>query len=234
MGTRTRTRPDESGKPGYITAAGYRKLEEEAQRLWTVDRPRMAKAVQIAAAEGDRSENAEYHYSKRKLAEIDQRLTFLGKRLDVLKRVAESPPEDGRAYFGSWVTLEDEDGGGVTYRLVGADEFDANAGWISVDSPVAKAILGKEEGDEVTVTTPRGAITYELVRVSSSAPGAGGAAVGVRSPGRAKAPKPRAKRPAPATGRTPKKMPAKKAAKGPLPRAASKAAKKKITRKRAR
>lgn len=170
MGTRTRTRPDESGLPSYITVEGYRRLEAEAQRLWTEERPKMAKAVQVAAAEGDRSENAEYQYSKRKLAEIDRRLRFLGKRLEVLEVVAEPPPEDGRVYFGSWVTLESDEGEQVTYRIVGPDETDAEAGWISVESPVAKALLRREEGDDVVVQRPRGARRYEIVAVSSREP----------------------------------------------------------------
>ncbi len=165
MGTRTRTRPDESRKPSYITAEGYRRLEEEAHQLWNHDRPKMARAVQVAAAEGDRSENAEYLYSKKKLAEIDRRLSFLGKRLDVLTVVSELPPEDGKVYFGCWVTLADDRNQEVTYRIVGPDETDAERGWISVDSPVAKALLKKEEGDEVVVRRPRGAQRYEIVRV---------------------------------------------------------------------
>jgi transcription elongation factor GreB len=168
--SRRRTRPDESKKPGYITAEGYRRLEEESVRLWNVDRPRMAKNVQEAAAEGDRSENAEYIYSKKKLAEIDRRLRYLGARLKVLKRVEESPPEDGRVYFGSWVTLEDEAGEVLTYRIVGADETDAAKGWISMDSPVAKALLKREEGDEVAVARPKGDTTYEIVAVASQDP----------------------------------------------------------------
>jgi len=163
--SRRRTRPDESGKKSYITQEGYRKLEEEAHQLWTVDRPRMARAVQVAAAEGDRSENAEYIYSKKKLMEIDFRLTFLGKRLNALTIVDDTPPEDGRVYFGSWVTLEPEDGPQVTYRLVGPDETDADAGWISIESPVAKALLRKEEGDEVLVQRPKGELRYEIVQV---------------------------------------------------------------------
>lgn len=170
MGTRDRTRPDESGKPSYITQEGYRRLEEEAHRLWTVDRPRMAKAVHTAAAEGDRSENAEYQYSKRKLAEIDRRLSFLGKRLDVLKIVSEAPPEDGRVYFGSYVRVADDAGAETVFRIVGPDEFDPEKNWISVESPVAKALLRKEEGDEVDVKTPRGTATYEIVEVRSAPP----------------------------------------------------------------
>ena len=153
-----------------MTAEGYRRLEEEAHQLWTVERPQMAKAVQIAAAEGDRSENAEYLYSKRKLAEIDRRLRFLGKRLEVLTIVSEKPPEDGRVYFGSWVTVMDEQGVEATYRIVGPDETDAEAGRISVESPVARALLRKEEGDEVEVRRPKSVATLEVVRVSSSPP----------------------------------------------------------------
>ncbi|MCA9581305.1 MAG: transcription elongation factor GreB [Myxococcales bacterium] len=170
MGTRTRTRPDESGKPSYITPAGYRRLEEEAHHLWTVERPRMAKAVQTAAAEGDRSENAEYIYSKKKLAEIDRRLTFLGKRLDALKIVTETPPDDGRVYFGSWVTVLDDDDQESTFRIVGPDETDAESGAISVESPVGKALLRREVGDEVEIKRPRGTIRYEITAVSHREP----------------------------------------------------------------
>ena len=164
-GSRRRTRPDESGKPSYVTREGYRRLEEEAERLWNVERPKLARAVAEAAAEGDRSENAEYIYGKKKLAEIDRRLAFLGKRLDVLTIVDQRPDDEGRVFFGAWVTLEDEDGDEVTYRLVGPDESDADRGYISVESPVAKALLKKEEGDEVTVRRPKGDKTFEIVRV---------------------------------------------------------------------
>lgn len=163
--SRRRTRPDTSRKPGYITREGYRRFEEEAERLWKVDRPKMAKAVQVAAAEGDRSENAEYQYSKQRLAAIDRRLRFLGERLKVLTIVDEEPPEDGRVYFGSWVTIEDGDGGTQTYRIVGPDEIDAKRGWISMDSPVGRSLLSREIGDEVTIRTPRGEVNYEVVDV---------------------------------------------------------------------
>lgn len=167
--TRRRTRPDTSGKPGYITPAGYRRLEEEADRLWNVDRPKMAKAVQVAAAEGDRSENAEYKYSKQRLAAIDRRLRFLGKRLTVLTIADEQPPDDGRVYFGSWVTIEEENGDTHTYRIVGPDEIDANNMWISMDSPVGKALLSREVGDEVTLRRPKGEVTCEIVAVRNTA-----------------------------------------------------------------
>ena len=168
--TRRGTRPDTSGKPGYITPEGYRRFEEEADRLWNVDRPKMAKAVQVAAAEGDRSENAEYQYSKQRLAAIDRRLRFLGKRLKALTIVDERPPDDGRVYFGSWVTVEDEEGRTQTFRVVGPDEIDAKNRWISMDSPMGKALLSREVGDEVTVRRPKGEVTYEIVEVRTAPP----------------------------------------------------------------
>lgn len=164
--TRERTRPDESSKPGYITAEGYRRLEEEAYYLWNVKRPEVSKRVSDAAAEGDRSENAEYIYGKRLLAEIDRRLRFLGKRLDVLKIVSEKPKDDGRVYFGSYVTVEDEAGEIKVFRIVGPDEWDASRGEISMDSPVGKALLRKEEGDDVLIKRPKGDVVYSITKVS--------------------------------------------------------------------
>ena len=164
--TRERVRPDQSGKPGYITAEGYRRLEEEAHYLWTVKRPEVSKRVADAAAEGDRSENAEYIYGKRLLAEIDRRLRFLGKRLDVLKVISDKPRDDGRVYFGCFVTVEDEEEAETTYRIVGPDEWNAERGEISMDSPVGKALLGKEEGDEILVKRPKGDILLTITRVS--------------------------------------------------------------------
>jgi len=164
--SRMRTRPDESGKPGYITAEGYRRLEQEAEQLWTVERPKLVKSVAAAAAEGDRSENAEYIYGKRKLAEIDRRLAFLGKRLEVLKIVDGPPEQDGRVYFGAWVTLEDEEGQQVRYQIVGSDEADADRKRISMDSPLATALMRKQVGDEVTVHRPKGEITYTLTAIT--------------------------------------------------------------------
>ena len=163
--SRMRTRPDESRKPGLITAAGYRALQQEAEQLWTVERPKVVKEVAIAAAEGARSENAEYIYGKRKLAEIDHRLAFLGKRLDVLKVAAERPVDDGRVQFGAYVTLEDEDGTEHCYQIVGSDETDAAQRRISMDAPLALALIGKRIGDEVTVVRPKGEIGYTITHV---------------------------------------------------------------------
>jgi len=146
-------RPAASGAR-YITPEGFRRLQDELERLWKVERPRVTAEVSAAAAQGDRSENAEYIYGKKKLREIDRRLRFLSKRLDSLTVV---PPKAHaeRIFFGAWVTVE-EDGEEATYRIVGPDEFDVRAGKISVDSPLAKALLGKREGDEVVVQRPRG------------------------------------------------------------------------------
>jgi transcription elongation factor GreB len=164
--SRMRTRPDEAGKPGYITPAGYRRLQEEAERLWTEERPKVVASVASAAAEGDRSENAEYIYGKRKLAEIDRRLSYLGKRLDVLTVVDGPPARDGRVYFGAWVELEDEAGNSAHYQIVGSDETDPDAKRISIDSPLARALLRRREGDEVVVQRPKGEITYVVIGVS--------------------------------------------------------------------
>lgn len=168
--TRQRTRPDESGKPGYITREGYRRLELEAERLWTVERPALTKAVAIAAAEGDRSENAEYIYGKRKLAEIDRRLKFLGKRLQVLTLVDPQEAPTDRVYFGHWVSLEDEAGKRSCYQIVGPDETEVGGERISVEGPLAKALLKRQVGDEITVQRPKGEITFVIQSISTTRP----------------------------------------------------------------
>ncbi len=170
MGTRTRKRPDESRKPGKITAEGFRALEEESGRLWNIERPKVRDGVSEAAAEGDRSENAEYIYGKIKLAGIDRKLKFLGNRMDVLTIVAEPPPDDGHVHFGSWVVLEDEDGEQKTFRIVGADESDIERGFISEHSPLALALMGHEEDDEVTIKRPKGDIEYIILEISVNKP----------------------------------------------------------------
>jgi transcription elongation factor GreB len=163
MGVRDRIpRPRSSG---YITAAGAAKLRDELHHLLMVERPKVTSEVADAAAQGDRSENAEYIYGKKRLREIDRRLRWLTKRLDELRVVDEAPADPGRVFFGAWVTLEDEDGVETEYRIVGADESDAGKRWISIDAPVAKAILGKRDGDEVTVLRPKGQATYTIVGI---------------------------------------------------------------------
>jgi transcription elongation factor GreB len=152
-------------RKSYITPGGAKKLRRELEQLWTVERPRVTQEVADAAAQGDRSENAEYIYGKRRLREIDRRVRFLSKRLDEVTIVSEQPSDAGRVFFGAWVTLEDDDGAEVTYRIVGPDESDVDTGWISMDAPVAKALLGKRDGDEVTVRRPKGDITYTIVGI---------------------------------------------------------------------
>jgi len=150
----------------YITPAGFERLRRELEQLWHQERPRVTQEVAAAAAQGDRSENAEYIYGKKRLREIDARLRFLSKRLDELTVVRPSPEQRGRVYFGAWVTVEDEEGCETRYRIVGPDEFDASRGRISIDSPVARALLQREEGDEVTVRRPRGETVYTIVEIA--------------------------------------------------------------------
>ena len=140
-------------------------MRTELDWLWTKERPRVTQAVSDAAALGDRSENADYIYGKRRLREIDRRVRFLSKRLDVVKIVNQAPDDPRRVFFGAWVTIEDEEGTDKTYRIVGADESDLNTGFISIDSPVARALLGKGEGDEVTVRVPKGDVIYTITKV---------------------------------------------------------------------
>lgn len=154
----------------FITADGLKKLRDEIDWLWKVERPRVTSEVGAAAALGDRSENAEYIYGKRRLREIDKRLEFLAKRLEKLQVFHPPAAAPDKVTFGAWVTLEDEDGAEVHYQLVGPDEFDVALGKISVASPVGKALLGKEEGDDVVVDRPRGRTTFTLMAISYKRP----------------------------------------------------------------
>jgi len=148
----------------YITAGGYRALEDEAQALWR-RRGEVTRALAAAAAEGDRSENAEYIYRKKELREIDRRIRYLQKRLPELKVVNALPADAQRVFFGAWVTLEDATGAEVTYRIVGVDEFDPARNWISIDSPVARALLRRTLDEELRVHTPGGEVRYWVVDV---------------------------------------------------------------------
>jgi len=140
----------------YITPEGLRRLQEEADQLWRVERPRVTREVSEAAALGDRSENAEYIYGKRRLREIDRRLRFLQKRMDELTVVRSAPEQREKIFFGAFVSLEQEDGERRELRIVGPDESDLALGRLSVESPLGRALLGKRAGDEVVVTRPRG------------------------------------------------------------------------------
>ncbi len=156
------------GKPkAHITPDGVKKLQAELDRLWNVERPKVTQEVAVAAAHGDRSENAEYIYGKKRLREIDRRLAFLRRRFDQLVVVQPGEVADPeKVFFGAWVTLEDEEGTESRYRLVGPDEIDPEQGLISIHSPLGRALVGKAEGDEVTVKRPAGVAVYEVVRIS--------------------------------------------------------------------
>ena len=153
-------------KNNYITREGWNKLEKELKFLWREERPKVTQAVSEAAALGDRSENAEYIYGKKRLREIDRRIRFLSKRLEVLKIVDPDPRQESRVYFGAWVKVQDENGIIKVFRLVGADEFNPIKKWISINSPVARELLGKQIDDEVTVNTPNGIITYWSLEIN--------------------------------------------------------------------
>lgn len=155
-----------TNQSNYITPEGAKRLRDELTWLWKEERPRVTQGVSDAAAEGDRSENAEYIYGKKRLREIDRRLRFLTKRLDDLT-VVESPPDrTGKIFFGAWVRLENEEGEELIYRIVGPDEFDPAKGFISIDSPMGKALLGRSEGDEVHVRRPAGEAVFTVLDVS--------------------------------------------------------------------
>lgn len=165
----TRDRPPPPARSRYITLDGAKKLRAELDQLWTVERPKVTQEVADAAAQGDRSENAEYIYGKRRLREIDRRVRFLSKRLDEVTVVTEPPSDPRRVFFGAHVTVEDDAGERHTWRIVGADESDVDKGWISIDSPVARACLGKREDDAVVVRAPRGEIEYTIIAISYDA-----------------------------------------------------------------
>jgi transcription elongation factor GreB len=156
--------------PRYITPEGFRRLSDEQRDIWTVQRPRIVAEVEAAAAMGDRSENAEYIYGKRKLRELDRRLRYLSERMDSLTVVEPKRDLTGRAYFGAWVTVKQGDGERRTYRLVGADEFDVAEGRLSVDSPLGRALLGKKKGDVVVVQRPAGPAEATILKVGWKAP----------------------------------------------------------------
>lgn len=149
----------------YITPQGAEQLRAELHQLWRVERPKVTLAVSEAAAQGDRSENAEYIYGKKRLREIDRRVRYLQKRLADIVIVDRAPDDPTRVFFGAWVRLEGDDGNCVTYRIVGADEFDLQRGFISIDSPLARALLKKVEGEEVSAQLPKGTATFTLVAV---------------------------------------------------------------------
>lgn len=149
----------------YITPEGHARLLAEVDDLWRVQRPKAVQAVAEAAALGDRSENAEYIYGKKMLREIDRRVRFLRKRLDGMVVVSSPPSDPSRIFFGAWVRLEDEAGQEIEVRIVGPDEFDPKRNWISLDSPMARALMRKQVDDEVIVHTPAGEKSYVILGI---------------------------------------------------------------------
>ena len=160
----SRYRPPAPRASPYISEDGHRALRAELDELWQ-RRREVVIHLSAAAAEGDRSENAEYIYRKKQLREIDRRVGYLQRRLPVLKVVRQAPPDDARVFFGAWVTVCNEQLEERELRIVGADELDPERHWISVDSPMARALLGRAVDDEVQVETPAGVVTWCVLAV---------------------------------------------------------------------
>lgn len=154
-----------SAVSSYITPEGHKCLHDELSFLWKTKRPQVTQAVAEAAAMGDRSENAEYIYGKKQLRQIDSRIRFLKKRLEKLIVVDRKPADTSKVYFSAWVELEDTDGKTYQYRIVGPDETDSEKNFISIDSPMAKALLRRSEGDEVTVIRPNGTMVFVVTSI---------------------------------------------------------------------
>jgi len=154
-------------RPGsrYITPAGHARLRAELDQLWRVERPQVTAAVSAAAAQGDRSENAEYTYGKRRLREIDSRVRFLRQRLDGMVVVEKPPSDPQRVFFGAWVELEDEQGNLHRHRIVGPDEFDQAEGYISMDAPLAKALMGKGLDAEIALSIAGQELRYTIMSI---------------------------------------------------------------------
>lgn len=162
----SRWRAPQAASTAIITAEGHRRLKAELDELWRMRRPEVVKALAAAAAEGDRSENAEYTYRKKQLGEIDRRVRYLGKRLESLRVVDTAPTDPTAIFFGARFTIEDDDGNTHRYRIVGPDETDADTGCISIDSPLARAALKKRIDDEFEAQLPGGTQRFVVVAVS--------------------------------------------------------------------
>jgi len=147
-------------KTKLITKQGFEKLKKELDYLWRKERPEVTKIVSWAASLGDRSENADYQYNKRRLREIDRRVRFLRKTIDDIQVVEYNPQQDGKIFFGAWIELEDEEGNTLKIRIVGPEEIYGEKDYISIDSPMARACIGKQVDDEVVVVIPTGKKTW--------------------------------------------------------------------------
>jgi transcription elongation factor GreB len=153
-------------KTNLITRKGFELLQQELNQLWRVERPETTRKVSWAASLGDRSENADYQYNKKRLREIDWRVRYLRKRIESLKIVDYSPQQDGKIFFGAWVDIENDDNEQLTFRIVGPDEIYGRTDYISIDSPMARACLKKEVDDDFEVTTPSGNKTWYVNKIS--------------------------------------------------------------------
>ncbi len=160
-----RWRPPREKGSAYITPEGAKALDDELRYLWKVERPEVTAIVSAAAKQGDRSENGDYIYGKKRLREIDARVRFLAKRLDELTIVDRVPEQTDKVFFGAYVSLEDEEGCTVEYRIVGPDEFNVKDNKLSMDSPLGKALLGKQMDDEITLSLPEGKKIYYIVQI---------------------------------------------------------------------
>ena len=160
-----RYRPPPPARSNYITTEGRLRLQEELRELWEVKRPQVTRAVGEAAALGDRSENAEYIYGKKQLREIDSRVRYLRKRLEFLVVVDQVPDDRSRVFFGARVTVADETGTEQEFRIVGPDEFDRQRDYISMDAPLARALLGRKLDDRVRVQLPSGVKILDIVEI---------------------------------------------------------------------
>jgi transcription elongation factor GreB len=161
----TRYRSPEPAGSRYATAEGARRLKEELDHLWRVLRPQVTRAVAEAAAQGDRSENAEYIYGKKQLREIDRRVRFLRKRLEGMVVVSRPPDDRSRVFFGAWVRIEDDEGRETELRIVGPDEIDPARRYVSMDSPIARVLMRKQVDDQVAVEVPGGTRTYVVTEI---------------------------------------------------------------------
>jgi len=161
----TRYRRPEAPGSKYITPEGARRLRAELDDLWRVQRPQITRAVAEAAAQGDRSENAEYIYGKKQLREIDRRVRFLRKRLEGIVVVDRPPDNPDRIFFGAWIQLVDDEGGERELRIVGPDEIDPARGYVSMDSPLARALMGRRRDDEVRIEAPTGARIWTVIGI---------------------------------------------------------------------
>ncbi|MDF3981430.1 transcription elongation factor GreB [Luteibacter sp. PPL201] len=162
----SRWRPPSPSSTAIITRDGFERLKAELDHLWHTVRPEVVKALAAAAAEGDRSENAEYIYRKKQLGEIDRRARYLSKRIPQLKVVEAAPAQRDAVFFGATMALENIDTGDIVrYRIVGPDETDARLGWISIDSPLARAVLKKKVDDEFEAELPGGRTRFAVIAV---------------------------------------------------------------------